>query len=153
MLRRLSMAGAALVLIAVLAVPASAGGPSPQLSARLKGAAEVPGPGDPNGRGEAFVTIKTKKRKVCFQLSWRRIADPTAAHIHKGERGDAGRVKVLLFEDDEGLPSPGSVDGCVKNQKRKLLRRIKRNPNRFYVNVHNDPFPDGAIRGQLRRAL
>jgi hypothetical protein len=151
MLKKVLTAATAITLVAALAIPASAA--PAQLSARLKGANEVPGPGDPNGKGEAFVTVKPAKRKVCFQLSWKRIADATAAHIHKGVEGDAGPIKVLLFEDNTGLPSPGAVDGCVKHLKRKLLRRIKRHPDRFYVNIHNDQYPDGAIRGQLGPAL
>jgi hypothetical protein len=151
MFRRFFLAGTALALVAVLAIPASAA--PAQLSAKLTGAQEVPGPGDPNGKGEAFVTPRPAKRKVCFSLTWKRIEPPTAGHIHKGVEGVAGPVRVTLFEDSQGLPVPGSVDGCVKRVKRKLVRRIKRHPERFYVNLHNDEYPDGAIRGQLGPAL
>ena len=153
MLRRLTVAGGVLALVATLAIPAADAAAPVQLSARLLGAHEVPGPGDPNGNGEAFVNVKRKKRKVCFQLSWKRIGEPTAAHIHKGRRGVAGPVKVLLFEDPDGLPVPGEVSGCVGDLRRKLLRKIANFPERYYVNVHNDEYPDGAIRGQLRPAL
>jgi hypothetical protein len=152
MLRKLTLAGGALALIAALVIPAAEAAAPTQLSAKLRGAAEVPGPGDPNGKGEAFIAVKKAKRKVCFQLSYRRIDEPEAAHIHKGGRNDAGPVKVLLFEDPSGLPVPGAVDGCERT-KRKIVRQLSRNPQKFYVNVHNDEFPDGAIRGQLKLAL
>jgi hypothetical protein len=152
MLRKLSLTAAALALVAVLTIPAAQAAAPVQVSAKLNGAKEVPGPGDPNGKGEMFAAVKKKKRKVCFQLSFRRIGEPTAAHVHKGGRNDAGPIKVVLFEDPEGLPVPGAIEGCVKG-KRRVVRQIARRPQRFYVNVHNGEYPDGAIRGQLKRAL
>jgi CHRD domain len=152
MKRRLTLAGGVVVLIAALILPAAnAAAPAVQLSAKLKGASEVPGPGDPNGKGEIFMAVKKQKRKVCFELTFRKIEDPTAGHIHKGARNEAGPVKVLLFEDPSGLPGHRFED-CVKG-KRKTLRKIARNPGNYYVNVHNEDYPDGAIRGQLKPAL
>ena len=153
MTRKLSLAGGVVALIAALAIPAASAAPAVQLTAKLKGANEVPGPGDPNGKGDVFVTVKKQKRKVCFGLEFRRIGDPTAAHIHKGGPDDAGPVKVLLFEDPDGLPSPGAVEGCVRRVKKKIVRQLSRKPEKFYVNVHNDEYPDGAIRGQLKPTL
>jgi hypothetical protein len=152
MLRKLSLAGGVLALLAALAIPADARAPV-QLSAQLKGNEEVPGPGDPNGKGEAFVNVKRKKRKVCFQLEFKKIGPPTAGHIHKGAEGVAGPVKVTLFEDPEGLPVPGAVEGCVRDLKRRLIRKLAKRPGKFYVNLHNEEYPDGAIRGQLGPAL
>ena len=39
--------------------------------------------------------------------------------------------------------------GCEHGLSRTLLRRIRGNPEAFYVNVHTTDFPDGAVRGQL----
>jgi hypothetical protein len=152
-IRRPTAALIALAAMAALAVPAiSPAGlqSAEQFSAKLKGNQEVPGPGDRNGRGEAFVSVKTKKRKLCFQVSWEKIERPVAGHIHKAPKGEAGPIKVLLFDSE---PPTDIVEGCVKQVKKKLLKRIAKNPEKFYVNVHNSKFPDGAIRGQLKPAL
>ena len=110
----------------------------------------MPGPGDPNGKGEGFFSVKPKKHKLCFQVSWVKIEQPSAGHIHKGVEGEAGDIKVLLFDQ---TPPTSTVEDCVKDLKKKLLKRIASNPEKFYVNVHNADYPDGAIRGQLGTAL
>jgi hypothetical protein len=37
----------------------------------------------------------------------------------------------------------------VANPDPELVGAIAANPSGYYVNVHNIPYPDGAIRGQL----
>ena len=152
MVRKLSVAGGVLALVAALAIPAANAAAPVTVSAQLKGNNEVPGPGDPNGKGEIFVTLKKAKRKVCFALSWKRIQGPQAAHIHRGGPDVAGPVKVKLFEQANPLPNPGAVEGCVRKRKR-VIRKIARHPERYYVNLHNEEYPNGAIRGQLGLAL
>ena len=151
-MRKASIVAATAALVAVLAIPLASAAPVERLEATLRGIEEVPGPGDPNGRGEAFVKANKPKRKICFRLSFRRIGPPTAGHIHRGADGVAGPVRVTLFEDAAGLPVPGEVEGCVKDLRRRLVRNIANHPRRFYVNLHNEEFPDGAIRGQLEPA-
>jgi len=126
----------------VLALPASAA-PVAHLEAQLNGKQEVPGPGDRNGFGHA--DVKVFKAKVCYTLTAKRIAPATAAHIHRGVRGVAGPVVVTLEP-----PTDGSSSGCVAIS-RALSEKLREHPGRYYVNVHNGPFPDGAIRGQLER--
>jgi hypothetical protein len=130
----------------VLALPAGAA--NTLLEARMNGDKEVPGPGDPNGRGTAEVTVNPARNRVCFDISFNRIQDPFAGHIHRGTSDVDGPIKVELFLDMDGVDSP--VEGCVRDVRARLLRKIKQHPNRFYVNLHNDRYPDGAIRGQLR---
>jgi hypothetical protein len=152
--RRLIPALIVLALAATAAASALAqvygsGSDPNKLRAGLSGAREVPGPGDANGSGNAKVTLKPRVKRVCFTISFSRIGRPAAGHIHRGGRSVAGPVVVTLFERANGVSSPHS--GCEGNVSRGLIRDIREHPGRFYVNLHNAAFPDGAIRGQLRR--
>ncbi len=110
---------------------------------QLTGAAEIPGPGDEDGTGVANVFLETDG-SICYDfIGIDGIDTPTAAHIHEGGESEAGPV-VLPLE----TPTEGSLDACVEGQA-ELSGRIAENPAGFYVNVHNEEFPDGALRGQL----
>src|ERR687891_2485756 len=147
-MRRLTLLAAlvlAVALIAAVPVVASESGADARatLEASLTGEKEVPGPGDPNGRGEA--EVKVHKAKVCYELEVERIRPATAAHIHRGGPSVAGPVVVELK-----APTDGSSEGC-KAISKQLSKQLRDNPTHYYVNVHNNPYPDGAIRGQLHR--
>ena len=143
-------------------VPAPAGGcpqgPTPPagtppaggarvLTATLTGAAEIP-PGDPDGSGTARITLRPGEQQVCFELTVANVQLPiTLAHIHRGEAGEVGPPVVTLI----GAPdADGTASGCV-SAPRELILEILRDPDEFYVNVHNAEFPGGAVRGQLSR--
>ncbi len=144
--------GLVVLAVVALAVPALslAGRNTVEVNATLKGANEVPESGDPNGKGEIAVFLKAKKEKVCFNLEIAKLDGASAGHIHKGDDETAGAVKVTLF--DAPVEGTGTYEGCVKNVKRKLIKKIAANPEKYYVNVHNAEYPDGAIRGQLEPA-
>ena len=116
-----------------------------RLSAALTGAAEVPGPGDPDGTGRAVITLNQGQGEVCFELTVSNIAPATAAHIHEGAVDKAGPVVVGLT-----APTSGSSKDCV-NLDQEKIKAIIQNPSAFYINVHNADFPDGAVRGQLSK--
>lgn len=115
-------------------------------SARLSGRAEVPGPGDADGSGSASISLDIANGQVCYNLRVSGIESATAAHIHAAPVGVAGPVVVPL-----GAPSLGTSTGCTDDVDRSLIRDILRNPSAYYVNVHNEAFPGGAVRGQLGR--
>ena len=116
-------------------------------TAQLSGAAEVPGPGDPDGSGTATIRLRPEQREVCFDLTVSNIGPATAAHIHEGAEGVAGPVVVPL----DPAPTGGSSSGCISDVDTALIQNIVQNPGQYYVNVHNEEFPDGAVRGQLGR--
>jgi hypothetical protein len=135
------LAALVLALLLIAAVPVVAAQRA-TLEASLTGQKEVPGPGDPNGRGEA--DVKVYKAKVCYELEVERIKPATAAHIHRGAPNVAGPIVVELK-----APTDGSSEGC-KAISKQLSKNLREHPSHYYVNVHNNPYPDGAIRGQLR---
>jgi CHRD domain len=137
---------AALAAVLVLAAPAGAA-PRP-FHANLSGAGEVPDPGDDNGTGTAALRLDRAAGRVCFTIRARSIDNVVAAHIHEGRRGVAGSIVVdLITEPVQGR----RFTGCNEDVSGSLIRRISRNPRGYYVNVHTEAFPGGAIRGQLRK--
>jgi len=116
-----------------------------EFSVGMSGAEEAPGPGDEDGTGMANITVNLFKRQVCFALMVSDIGPATAAHIHIAPPGEPGPVVVPLNPP----PTDGSSRGCANNVDAQLLKNIVRHPERYYVNVHNEEFPAGAVRGQL----
>jgi hypothetical protein len=155
-LRALAVGAASALAAAALAMPADAGRHSssigkatkvaPMVTAKLTGAKEVPGPGDPNGRGSVAITLKKGAGKVCAHATWRKIGTPIAAHIHKGGPKVAGDVVVDLTSTVTGGAH------CVSAPK-PTIRKIIAHPKRYYFNIHTQAFQGGAIRGQLHRMV
>ena len=118
-----------------------------QLFAELLGPHESP-PGDPNGYGTAAVSFRgAGLTTVCVTLYVENIDTPTAAHIHAGYGATAsGSIVVTLTAPSSG--GPGFSTGCVGISS-ALSNALQNSPYAFYVNVHNTPFPAGAVRGQL----
>jgi CHRD domain-containing protein len=98
--------------------------------------------GDSNGRGSATVRLNRQTRRVCATLDWSRIGRPNAAHIHR--KSDGGIVVDLTNAVGDG-------SGCTTGVGRQIIRRIVEHPRRYYVNVHNQAYPAGAIQGTTHR--
>ena len=144
MIRTLATAAAA------AALAASGGALAQENSGRpytvtMTGAAERPGPGDPDGTGTAELRVNAGQNQVCYTLTVSGIDAATAAHVHRGGP-DAAGPPVITLE----APGDGSSSGCA-TVERALAQELIRTPAAFYVNVHNAAVPAGAIRGQLGR--
>jgi hypothetical protein len=149
-MRKVSLLVAAIALTTVAVIGGLAAAQEKEqggrrLTATLTGAAEVPGPGDPDGGGTAVITLNQGQNEVCFELTVSNIAPATLAHIHSGGPTAAGPAVVTLTP-----PAEGSSKGCV-SAGADLIKSIRQNPGDYYVNVHNADFPDGAVRGQLSK--
>jgi hypothetical protein len=122
---------------------ADAGEGGRPITVQMTGAAERPDPGDPDGSGIATFRINPGQERICFTLTVEDIEPAAAAHIHVAPATDPGPVVVPLV-----APTDGTSSGCVEVD-RALARAIIKNPEAYYVNVHNADFPGGAVRGQL----
>ncbi len=105
----------------------------------LSGSEVVPGPGDPDGSGFASVRLNHGQGRVCWNITFEDVEEPTAAHIHQAPFGQNGGVVVPL-----NLES-----GCADDVDQSLIKDIIQNPEGYYVQVHSTGFPGGAVRGQL----
>ena len=139
----------ALALIGILTMASLALAAETTLSATLAGGdAEVP-PGDPDGSGSASIVIDPAAGTLCWDFSTTDVGAGTMSHIHAGAAGVAGDVVVPLNTD--GFEE--SSEGCIEPMEdAAVLQEILDAPGDYYVNVHTEEFPGGAVRGQLATA-
>jgi serine/threonine-protein kinase len=143
------LVGAVIVLGAVLAVVlatrgggGSSGGTTTNgttFDVRLSSSAEVPTSVSTTSSGTAHVTIEGTK--VCWAFTLHGVAGPTAAHIHNGGSTVSGPVVVPLG-------ASYAQSGCT-TAPTSVTNAILASPTTYYVNVHSQKYPDGAVRGQL----
>jgi CHRD domain len=162
--RRMKVLGAAgclaaLAAVAVIALPAS--GTAPQGSAFfaiLDGEHEIPD-ADPDGYGTfsgGFRDLTGTSTSFCWGLTVFKIGTPTAAHVHAGGPSTAnGQIRITL----NPVPTSGFAGRSANCQNvpdtvaNAIKQSVSANPTAaFYVNVHNNAFPGGAVRGQLFKA-
>ena len=119
-----------------------------RLYAIMTGAAERPGPGDPDGIRRAVITINDAANEACLVLQFVNVTLPTTAlHIHLGPPEEAGPIRVPFSN-----PTTNQHVECVTVNDEALLDDIAANPGAYYINLHTQPgFGPGAIRGQLQR--
>src|SRR5918998_2500832 len=121
------------------------------LQSTLSGLREVApdgslGAGDPDGVGAA--TLELSATSLCFDLDVTGVELPTAAaHVHRAPVGQNGDVVVPLTAPGQD----GRSDGCSAVAP-ELADAMTTSPDEFYVNVHTEAFPAGAVRGQLQPA-
>jgi CHRD domain-containing protein len=138
------------MFVASHALAQSAGPGRPPLFAVLLGGNEVSddgqaNAGDPDGVGSA--TVLFAATTLCFGLTVNNLDEPSAAHIHQERAGVNGPIVVPLTAPANG--DPGASSGCIPDVDPDLVEEIRTHPGEFYVNVHTEKFPAGAIRGQL----
>lgn len=137
----LATRAAAAIGAALLLLPATTASAVPATSRATVLHAHLAASGDADGTGSATVRLRPAVRRVCATISWSRIQTPFAAHIHRHS------------DDQVVVDLTGSVTGgarCVR-APRRLIRAIAGRPGKYYVNVHNQTYPAGAVQGTLHR--
>ena len=174
-----TIAVAVIGTVGLAAAPAASGSAAFAIEVpQMTGSEVVPGPGDPDGTGSGNIgVVKPYKAFIKLSIVWgaetqcgflysrdhcvclSTIGVPTAAHIHTGKSGEAGPVVATLFSEPLTYPGDGSKY-CgdwpddpsaikIRDLPEKLLIRFGKKPGNFYMDVHSEEYPDGALRGQL----
>ena len=142
---------AALLVIALIAIAGCGGSASTPSSApsqplhlyraRLTGRAEIP-KGAANGSGYAIIAVH-RGSVVCWRFVLHGFLNATVAQIHVGSDGRAGRVLQPLSTGPRLRHR-----GCIQTSP-TAVTAIERDPSNYYVDVHSQLYPAGAVRGQL----
>lgn len=161
---------AAALAAMLLAGDSGSGGTPDQATsfeARLEGFREVPPISTPaSGEFTARLTGEGESVQIEYELTYRGLTTPTlAAHVHFAQRGVNGAVSAFLCGggDKPACPAEGTVTGTIDGpdvvgpeargiaagELEELLAAMQRGVT--YVNVHSEQYPDGEIRGQIKR--
>ena len=141
----LSLLGsAAMVASVAIANPVSEGGRKFNLT--LTGANEVP-PTTETGTGTATITVNPGQLRLCWEITTTGFdlatESLTGAHIHPGFAGANGPILIPVTATLNGTST-----GCV-DVSRDVADAIRKAPQAYYLNIHTNIFPGGAIRDQL----
>ncbi len=139
-------AGSVVAIAAIgLSIPVLAFGGT-GLTAQMDGKQVVnPAGGDPDGSATLTMKVNRVKKRVCFQLSTRKLDKVTGAFVHKGGAGAIARPVITLFEGSE------RASGCVHGLRGRIVKRLKRKPDAHYADLTTKAYPKGAVRGQIER--
>lgn len=137
-LPRLTLLAAALALAACSTLHGMMGSSSQQVA--LSGAQETP-PVETSASGSGTVTVNPD-RTVSADITVTGMK-ATAAHIHEGAMGAAGKVIVpLTKEGDNHFVAPAGAK--LTEEQYDAYKAGK-----LYVNVHSAQHPGGEVRAQL----
>jgi hypothetical protein len=167
---KMTVLAGAVLLLASLGVPASAGADEGRggrsFEAKLKGFEEVPAVSS-TGRGELRLRVSNDENSVEFELRYANLEGTTtnAAHIHIGQKSVNGGVMAFLCGGGGRpacTPTSGTFTGTITasnimavpaqgiaaGEFAEFLRAIRAGAT--YANVHTDKHPSGEIRGQIK---
>lgn len=150
-----SLGGLSLAIVLSASNTASAQGVTPTPScppdtfkAMLTGAQEVP----PNnstatGSGDVVLNRDPAGATISVNVTFAGLAaNATAAHIHGPAMPGVVAPVIIPFPD-----FPASTSGTYSNTFPITPEQVEQLASGFlYINIHNTPFPDGEIRGQLK---
>lgn len=151
MIRKVALCLVLMASAAMVASASPAAADDARIIATLTGAAERPGPGDPDALGRAYITINDAANQLCVTLQWARVDGTLSGlHIHIAPTTSAGPI-VVPFQTPPSART-GVFRQCVTVANETTLDNIAANPQAYYINLHSTPlYPGGALRGQLRR--
>jgi len=149
----LTLLGSASLVTTAVAAPVAEGGR--KFTTPMSGAEECNasgcGVGDPDGTATGSITVNVGQQRVCWEFTnVSNLTPQHRGHIHKAPAGTNGGIVVDFFNLPVGQQGP--LTGCTTAVlTRALLLDIIQHPSEYYLNLHNEFFPAGAVRGQLEK--
>ena len=108
--------------------------------------------GDPDASGTAKLRLHPNAGKLCYTIKVRGLEAPVEpapgigdAHIHLLATGG---IAVDLETEFRLVDGFYISTGCVPVTD-ELAQAIVSDPGAFYINIHNAPYPGGALFGTL----
>ncbi len=147
-------------LAASLAIASSASAAPIVFNVSLNGANEILGgaaTGDLDGSAIGTITLDAGSGGNTATASWNftlaNLATPpvTNYHIHTGTAIQQGGV-FIGFGVDTGagdILTSTEFSGSRTGLSSANMTTVLANPTNFYLNLHNNEFPGGAVRGQI----
>ena len=136
--------------LAVVGSPAAASRQTVKLTLSLDDVNPVAGTatGDPDATGTAVFKFHPVSGKICYKIKVRGLEAPTEpapgvgdAHIHAMS---TGAIVVDLDTDFHQADGQYIAAGCVTSAPR-VVAAVLANPTAYYINIHNAPYPGGAL--------
>lgn len=134
---------AAVMMGVVVCAPLSAFGAETTFTVSLAGPVAS---GDPDGLGEATVTLNPDSNEVSVRVNYSNIARPTAMYLRMGDSGPQGNIAVpIVIERSDA----GTAAGSRISARANIVATILASPEQYYLVVVNEEYPVGALRGRL----
>jgi hypothetical protein len=95
-----------------------------------------------NGSARAVVTTNASTHELCWKFSQlTNVPSPTVARLFRDFEGATGKGGFLLGRRYKS-------SGCI-HLAWQTLGLIGEKPYKFFLNIHNAQYPEGAVRGSL----
>lgn len=123
----------------------------------MTGEAEVDMDGQEGASAAATLIVDPVAGTITHTVNFSEVDGPFAEapgyHIHVGADDENGPV-VLFLATGEGLQAAADDDGSIITESvvdadAALLRLLVTDSANYYINLHSDDFPGGAVRAQL----
>ncbi|HEX8251274.1 MAG TPA: CHRD domain-containing protein [Pyrinomonadaceae bacterium] len=121
---------------------------APQFSVYVNGRQEVPANNSP-GSGTCFVTLNATETQVSVECRYQNLtSNVVGAHIH--DNGPVGVSGPIRFNFNYTGGTTGTIGPLTFATTPAQVAELR--TNKWYVNIHTANFPNGEIRGQVKRA-
>jgi len=123
----------------------------------MTGEAEVENEGQLGASAPATLVVDAVERTITHTVDFSEVDGPFAAapgyHIHVGAEDENGPIVLFLATGDE-LQAAADDDAVITDKRIEdvdpaLLRLLITDPGNYYLNLHSNEFPPGAVRAQL----